>query len=285
MKIGSYDLTAVEAGTMKLDGGAMFGSVPKALWQREHPADDSNCIQLSCRILMIKGKDRLLIVDSGMGDKWTAKERTIFGIAPDYPPLETALARAGFDPNDVTDVIITHLHFDHAGGLTRHDQDGNLTPAFPKAVHWLQSSNLENAKNPNPRERASYRSENFDFLEQVDLRLLNGASEIAPGIDVFISNGHTQGMQLVRVSGKEGSVTYCADLIPTASHVHGAYTMGYDINAGLLIEEKAKVLSEVMNDGGMLFFEHDPKGAMGGLKSDNRRIKFAGYVDDKGSLQ
>ncbi len=285
MKIGSFKLTAIEAGKMKLDGGAMFGSVPKALWEKQHPADQSNCIQLSCRILLIESNERLFLVDSGMGDKWNEKERRIFGIASDYPPLATALKRAGIAEETITDVIITHLHFDHAGGLTTKTPEGVVGPSFPNATHWLQKRNWDNALTPNSRERASYRRENIDALKNVDLRLLDGPQIIADGISVLVSDGHTQGMQLVQVADKGQSLTYCADLIPTASHVHGAYTMGYDIHAGLLIEEKAKLLEEVLQSKGFLFFEHDPIDAIGALKSEGGRIRFAGYVDDEGNLK
>ncbi len=280
MKLGSFELTAVEAGRMKLDGGAMFGSVPKALWEKQHPADSSNCIELACRVMVIKRGDRLILVDSGMGDKWNDKERKIFGIAPDYPPLELALQRAGFSHEEFTDVIITHLHFDHAGGLTRLDDGNNLQPSFPQAIHWLQSANLKNAQEPNPRERASYRSENVEPLLNLDLRLLEGDAEIYPGISVIVSNGHTEGMQVVRVEDAGVQVNYCADLIPTATHVHPAYTMGYDIHAGLLIQEKAAFLAEIAEKNGYLFFEHDPKGALGALETDQHRIKFSGYVEE-----
>lgn len=280
MKVGSFELTAIEAGRMKLDGGAMFGSVPKTLWEKQHPADSTNCIELACRILVIRKDDRLFLVDSGMGDKWNEKERQIFGIAPDYPPLELALERAGFAKEEFTDIIITHLHFDHAGGLTRFDNEGQLVAAFPHATHWLQSANLLNAQNPNPREKASYRAENFEPLLALDLRLLDGNTEIFPGISVSVSNGHTEGMQLVRVEDEGVQVNYCADLIPTAAHVHPAYTMGYDIHAGLLIQEKAAFLGEIVKKNGLLFFEHDPKGAMGALKTDNNRLKFSGYVEE-----
>ena len=179
MKIGPFEVKAVEAGRMRLDGGAMFGSVPRAIWERDHPADDRHRIELSCRIMVLESADRTLIVDTGMGDKWEEKERRIYGVPDDYPPITRALEEQGIDPERVTDVVLTHLHFDHAGGVTIKDRDGRIRPAFPGARHWLQRANLENAQRPNVREKASYRRENFDALKKVELRLLDGVAELA----------------------------------------------------------------------------------------------------------
>lgn len=279
MKIGPWALRSVEAGRMKLDGGAMFGTVPKAIWNREHPADPENRIVLACRLLFADDGEHRVLVDTGMGDKWSEKEREIYGVAPDYPPLETALRRAGIDPDSVTDLVLTHLHFDHAGGATRRDESGELVAAFPKARHWVQRRNLDNARSPNPRERASYRPENFEPLLATDLRLLEGETEILPGLRVFPSDGHTCGMQLVEFHDGAKSLTYCADLVPTASHVHPAYTMGYDINAGLLIEEKARVLERCREGWRYLYFEHEPRGAAGRPVFDGKRVSIADIIE------
>ncbi|MCB9831207.1 MAG: MBL fold metallo-hydrolase [Planctomycetes bacterium] len=265
MKIGRWKLESIEAGSLRLDGGAMFGSVPKAIWSRAHPADEDNRIELSCRLLLADDGERRVLVDTGMGDKWDPKGASIYGLAEGHVGLRERLGAVGVDPDSISDVVLTHLHFDHAGGVSHRDQDGQLRPSFPRARHWLQHRNLENARHPNPRERASYLAENHEPLAAVELELLQGECEIMPGLRVMPSDGHTVGMQIVAFEDGERSLTYCADLIPTASHVHPAFTMGYDINAGLLIEEKARLMARRREGEHHLFFEHEPRGAAGRL--------------------
>lgn len=259
MKFGRWEVTSVLSGFFRLDGGAMFGSVPKALWDRTNPADDRNRIDLALRCMLIRGMDRTILVDVGIGDKFSEKESSIYAVDRSRHTLQGALEAQGVPPDDVTDVVLTHLHFDHAGGVSRVDPDGNLRLAFPNARHWLQKSNLETAMRPNEREKASYLKENWAPVKEAPrLSLLDGPEEIYPGIRLLLSEGHTAGLQMPRVEGDGRWIQYCADMIPTASHVRIPYVMGYDLCPRTLMEEKRRTAIEAVRDGGYLFFEHDP---------------------------
>ena len=267
MKAGRYRVRAVETGRMRLDGGAMFGTVPRVLWEKTNPPDALNRIDLALRTLLAEDGERRILVDAGIGG-------SVFG------PKETEMysvrnAATGLDPATVTDVVLTHLHFDHAGGAVT---DGRLT--FPNARHWLQRRNLENAKAPNDREKASYLGRTWQVLEASGrLALVDGAAEILPEVFTIPSEGHTAGMQLVRVGQGPGSLVYCADLIPLVSHVRVPYTMGYDIHPGLLIEEKRRLLDEAEREGWLLFFEHDPGVAACRLSREKGRVMAAAGVE------
>lgn len=281
-RIGRAQVSSVETGTMALDGGAMFGNVPKVLWSREHPADDANRIKLALRCLLIEVDDRCILVDTGMGDKWSEKHREMFAISPAEGGLVGALSRLGKGVEDITDVILTHLHFDHAGGATVVDDSGSLQPTFPDAIHWVQEQNLKWASDPNIRERVSYAPENFQpLLDGVELRLLGGEVEIVKGaVRVALSHGHTRGLQMVWVGDPgEGGIVYAADLIPTASHVRPTYTMGYDIEPLTLIDEKTRVLHECIEGGFGVFLEHDPSRACVAITQDNGRLMAGESID------
>jgi glyoxylase-like metal-dependent hydrolase (beta-lactamase superfamily II) len=273
-------LKPIETGTFGLDGGAMFGVVPKPLWEKLHPADARNRIEMRARALLVetlgpKGEPRRVLIDCGMGQKWNEKFREMYRVTDAPGPLEASLAAEGLKPSDITDVVLTHLHFDHAGGMTR--RDGNeLIPTFPNAQVYLQRRNWEHAHAPNEKDRASYLEENYSIYrnEPAASRKLNflntpavdpsGRSPfgrpslveetLLPGISVMVSNGHTLGMQVVRV----GNVVYCADLIPTAAHVKLPWVMGYDCYPLFVMEEKRELLGRAVEAGWKLFYEHCP---------------------------
>lgn len=272
MKAGRYLVRAVETGRMRLDGGAMFGTVPKVLWEKTNPPDESNRIGMSLRSLLVEDGERRILVDAGVGGAvFGPKEMEMYAVRN---------AGTGVDPASVTDVVLTHLHFDHAGGVVTNGPDGVPGLTFPKARHWLQRRNLENAKAPNDRERASYLKQTWQVLEASGcLSLVDGAAEILPEIFTVPSEGHTAGMQLVRVGQGPGSVVYCADLIPLVPHVRVPYTMGYDICPGRLIEEKRRLLDEAEREGWLLFFEHDPEVAACRLSREKGRV-VAGAVEE-----
>ena len=264
MQIGPYIATSIETGRFRLDGGAMFGTVPKVLWEKAHPADEKNRIELAARCLLLEGFNRRILVDTGLGDKWDAKHREMFAIETVQGGVAGALAARGTDPATITDVVLTHLHFDHAGGATKTAADGTIEPAFPHARYHLQKRNLEWAQKPNDREAASYRAENFDALVAADvLELHEGSRELYPGLFLVVADGHTEALQMVRVigPGEEGEAEelwYPADMIPTSSHVPAAWVMGYDISALRCLEEKKALLSEIAGRNAWLFYEHDP---------------------------
>lgn len=261
LALGDWTLHTLEAGALWLDGGAMFGSVPRPLWSRTNPPDERNRIRLAMRCLLLEGHGRRVLVDVGLGDKNDEKFRDIFRVE-DEPRLDDSLAAAGFGPGDITDVVLTHLHFDHAGGSTVRDGD-TLRPRFPRARWHVQRRNWDNAHAPNPRERASYLLENFDPLEAAGvLEYRDGAAEPWPGVRLFTADGHTRGQQLVRIEGGGTVVYYVADLIPTASHVRVPYVMGYDVAAIETMAEKQELLGRAADEGAWIALEHDPDTAI-----------------------
>ncbi len=259
MQIGPYSLHTLELGSFGLDGGAMFGIVPKVLWQKENPADEENRIDMRTRGLLLKDakNKRNILVDCGLGDKDDQKFKARYKIAP-YA-LDAELAKHGLTPDQITDVIATHFHFDHMGGLTKFDSSGKLTSRFPNAKIWAQKRNWQHAWNPNEKDRASYLQDNFSIYEKDSrLQLVDGEEEILPGIKMRLTEGHTIGMQHPFISDGTTSLLYCADIIPMAAHVRTAWVMGYDCFPLTTIEEKKKILKECVDKETVVFFEHCP---------------------------
>ncbi len=255
MTIGQWTVDIVETGRFALDGGAMFGVVPRNLWSKSNPPDDRNRIAMVARGLLLRNGARIVLVDNGNGDKWDDKFREIYGVG-DYT-LEASLATYGVTPADVTDVVLTHLHFDHAGGSTKLES-GTPVPRFPNAKYFVQRENLQWARNATEKDRASYLKENFEpLIADGMLTQLDGPGEFAPGVSLLPHFGHTAAMQLVHVHGNEGNVVFCADLIPTATHVHVPYVMAYDNFPLTTIEEKKDLLARAAAENWILVFEHD----------------------------
>ncbi len=258
MQIGQYEVFTVESGYVWLDGGAMFGVVPKVLWSKTNPADELNRIQLALRTMVIKGDRRLILVDSGVGHKMNEKLQKIYNVDQTEHDLEKDLLKHGIHPEDVTDVIITHLHFDHVGGATTI-RDGKLQPTFPNAKYYVQGEQWYWANHPSEKDRASYMPENFKPIEEAgQLVELEGPKELFPGIQVLVMYGHTHGMQLVKVYDEQTTLLYCADLMPTASHIPLPYIMAYDNNPLITLEEKKRLLPQAVQENWILVFEHDP---------------------------
>jgi len=278
LTLGGWTLTAVETGHFWLDGGAMFGSVPKPLWSKSHPPDERNRIRLAMRCLLAQGHGRRVLVDDGIGDKFSTKLADIYRIEANGPRLESSLAALGLTVDDITDVVLTHLHFDHAGGSTRIE-GGRLVPRLPRARYYVQKRNYENACRPNPRERASYLAENFvPLLEAGVLELREGGGELWPGFEVLPADGHTRGQQLPRISGPEGSAYFVADLIPTAAHVRVPFVMGYDVAAIETMDEKIWVLDHACAEQAWVLLEHDPEIAWAKPRKDGDDYAWAETV-------
>jgi glyoxylase-like metal-dependent hydrolase (beta-lactamase superfamily II) len=259
VRLGRFQLHEVKDGTFALDGGAMFGVVPKVLWQKRHPADERNRVQLALRCLLIEDGERRVLVDDGIGTKWDDKHRDIYGIDQSHHSLDRDLARAQCSREDITDVVLTHLHFDHAGGTTRFSEGGQRVLAFPNATYHLQRRNWNWARHPSDKDAGSFRAENFDLLESSGrLHLLDGSTELFPGIELFVSEGHTVGLQHVRLNAGDETLVFCGDLIPTVSHLKSSWVMSYDLYPLTVIEEKRMILAQAVEEGWTLFFEHDP---------------------------
>lgn len=263
MRWGPFEIFELDTGRFRLDGGAMFGVVPKVLWQKKHPADGDNRIELALRCLLVKGPGFCALIDSGMGQKWDSKSGALYALNS-FGIEDLLAAQAGLSADEVTHVLITHLHFDHAGGLTRwsHDQK-SFERVFPRAQILVSEENLRAAESPVSRERASYRSENWlAYKESGQLQtvaLTPGESkEVLPGLWALRSDGHTAGQLIYFLVDASRRLTFCADLIPTASHLSQNYGMGFDLQPLLLMAEKERLLHEVAREGSEVFFEHDP---------------------------
>jgi glyoxylase-like metal-dependent hydrolase (beta-lactamase superfamily II) len=267
LKIGDYEICPLPTGIFGLDGGAMFGTVPKILWEKSNPPDEKNRIKMEARALLLKSPGCNIVIDCGngsdflskFGEKLGPKFAEMYNIDPAGPSLEKSLAQNGLKFGDIQHVILTHLHFDHAGGGTR-ELNGKLVPTFPNARYYVQQRNLETAQKPNLREKASYFPSNYQpLLDSDQLQLLLGnVEDLIPGVSVFVSNGHTQAQQIVKISDGKQTLLYCGDVIPTSSHVRLPWVMGYDLNPMLLIEEKEIFLNQAADEKWFLYFEHDP---------------------------
>ena len=278
MKIGPYEVFTVHTGFVSLDGGAMFGVVPKVLWSKTNPADDLNRIQLALRTLVIKGEGRIIIVDAGVGTKMNEKLRKIYNVNHQKHDLEQGLAQKGIRFEQITDVIITHLHFDHVGGATFLD-NGQLKPTFPNARYYVQGEQWYWANNPSEKDRASYMPENFKPIEEAgQLVELDGPRELFPGIEVMVMYGHTHGMQLPKISDGKTTLLYCADLIPTASHIPLPYIMAYDNNPMITLQEKKRLLPQAVKEKWILVFEHDPFRPAGTVVQTQKGFKLGEEV-------
>lgn len=267
LKIGPYDICPIPTGQFGLDGGAMFGTVPKVLWEKTNPTDDKNRIEMEARALLLKSPGCNILIDTGNGQDFVAKYgeklgtkfAEMYGMDQNGPSLEKSLQAHGLKFEDINHVVLTHLHFDHAGGATT-EVGGQLVPTFPHAQYWVQKGNLDTARKPNLRERASYYPANFQpLLEKGVLNIMHGEQEnFLPGISAIISNGHTLNQQVIKVSDGKTTLLYCGDMVPTSTHVKIPWLMGYDLHPLTLMEEKEKNLGEAADQSWYLFFEHDP---------------------------
>jgi glyoxylase-like metal-dependent hydrolase (beta-lactamase superfamily II) len=257
LDIGPWAVHTLETGHLWLDGGSMFGSVPKPLWSREHAPDERNRIRLAMRCLLLDDGEHRVLIDVGIGAKFSDKLVDIYRVESERT-LEGALTGAGVDPADVTDVVLTHLHFDHAGGATRREGD-HLVPSLPNARYHVRAANLANAREPNPRERASYMPENFEPLAEAGVLVSNEETASPwPGVRYIHAEGHTRGQRLVRIAAGNDVIYFVADLIPTRSHVRIPFVMGYDVAAIETMREKQALLEQAVDERAWISIEHDP---------------------------
>ena len=251
-------LHIINTGNLKLDGGAMFGVVPKVMWSAMYPCDENNLCNWSMRCLLVETEDRRILIDCGIGNKQSEKFFSNYHLNGD-DSLDKSLAAAGFTADDITDVILTHLHFDHCGGAVKWNADKTgYEPSFKNAIYRTSRQQWEWAVNPNNREKASFLKENiFPIKEQAKLSLIEKETEIYPGVTLRLYFGHTEGQVIPFISVGERTVVYMADLLPAAAHVPLPYVMAYDTRPLLTLDEKEAFMKEAAEKGFILFLEHD----------------------------
>lgn len=273
-------ISTIETGFLKLDGGAMFGIVPKRLWQRLNPPDDNNLCTWSMRCLLIEVEDRKILVDTGIGDKLDEKMQSHF--EPQSLNLfKESLSHVGVDRSEITDVLLTHLHFDHVGGATTYDENRALVPAFPNATYWTNKVHWDWAMNPNAREKASFLKENFVPLQEAGvLKFIDfdNQNEVQWGANIRLRlvYGHTEAMMVPIIQLGDETLVYCADVMPSSSHIGMPYVMGYDLRPLDTLKEKKQILEEAEAENHILIFEHDPKVAACRIIRNDRGRLVAG---------
>ena len=280
------NLYPINAGNFKLDGGAMFGVVPKSLWQKTNPSDSDNLIDLTARCMLIESGSRLILVDAGMGDKQSEKFFSYYKPWGD-DSLVKSINNAGFSIDEITDVFLTHLHFDHCGGATVLNDNNVSVPLFKNAKYWSNKNHWDWATNPNSREKASFLKENLIPIEEsgqlcfLDVKSpgFNHYDEL--GFDVLFVDGHTEKQMIPKVSYKGKEVVFMADLLPTAGHVPLPYIMGYDVRPLTTLEEKRSFLNLAVEEEYCLFMEHDAHNQIITLKNTEKGIRFGGSLSLK----
>lgn len=276
MTIGPYKISLIETGDFRLDGGSMFGVVPKVLWSRTNPADEQNRIAMTMRVLLIEGEGRKILVDTGLGHKEKNSFLEMYAVDFAKNTLESSLAAQGVKPQDITNVILTHLHFDHCGGGTRIE-NGQAVPAFPQARYLVQRRHFEHALNLTERDRASFLPHNYLPLREAGLLdLVDGETELFPGIHLLVADGHTPAMQTVKIQDGDQVLWFAADLIPMSAHVPLPYIMGYDLLPLTTLAEKKRWLPQALSEKWVIAYEHDPLVAASRVKLTDRGHIVAG---------
>jgi glyoxylase-like metal-dependent hydrolase (beta-lactamase superfamily II) len=250
---------SINTGYFKLDGGAMFGVVPKSIWHKLNPADENNMCSWAMRCLLIETGNRLILIDNGLGDKQDEKFYSYYYLHGN-DSLDKSLKKHGFSRDDVTDMVLTHLHFDHCGGSIKYNDDhSRLEPAFKNATYFCNEKHWNWAVNPNAREKASFLKENIlPIKESGQLKFITENSELVPGLSFIEVNGHTEAMMLPKIKLKDTTLLYMADLIPSSAHLPMPYVMAYDVRPLDTLREKQRILDQAVTEDWKLFFEHDP---------------------------
>jgi len=278
-------ISFVHAGLFKLDGGAMFGVVPKRMWNKLNPSDENNMCTWSMRCLLIETGDKKILVDTGMGDKQDAKFRSHFEPHGDFS-LKSSLLEHSLKAEDITDVFLTHLHFDHVGGAIVKNEKGELYPTFPNATYHTNKLHYDWAMDPNPRERASFLKENFvelnslGVLNFIDIKHEKEAFTWLPGIEVQLYYGHTHAMMGLHINSGEKHLKYVADLMPSSYHIGLPYIMSYDIDPLVSISEKKAFHQRVLDESALILFEHDPVNSAATLAVNEKGRTVLGKVQN-----
>lgn len=275
IELGEVRVHLLSDGVFALDGGAMFGVVPRVLWERHDPPDERNRVSLGLNVPLIEAGGKRILVDTGIGDKWNAKQQRIYRLERSVTLLD-GLARLGLDPEDIDVVVNSHLHFDHAGGNTRL-VDGRPVPTFPRARYLVQKGEWEDATHSHERNRASYGETSFvPVAEHGQLELVEGEVEVAPGVHVAPVGGHTAHHQMIRVEGGGRTLVVPTDILPTVSHLPLAHIMSYDLYPVGTLEAKRGLLRQVAEESWQVVFYHDPRTPVGGVREKEGRYVLNG---------
>lgn len=274
MRIGDYDLYSIETSEFSLDGGAMFGIIPKPIWEREAPSDALNRIDMVTRSLLLCSDEKKILIDTGNGTKWEEKYRDIYNIDTSRYNIENSLTKYGFSADDITDIINTHLHFDHAGGNTKID-DGSIVPTFPNAKYWVTKEHWELANHPSQKDSGSFIEHDWKVLaENGMIETVNGNEPFIKGIDSYITQGHTAGLLHPMISDGTKTLFYGADIFPLAAHISIPWVMAYDVQPVVTMKEKEILLPKMQDEEWILFLEHDPKIQACTVQQDGKHFKM-----------
>ena len=274
MKIGDYDLYSIETSEFSLDGGAMFGIIPKPIWEREAPSDALNRIDMVTRSLLLCSDEKKILIDTGNGTKWEEKYRDIYNIDTSRYNIENSLTKYGFRADDITDIINTHLHFDHAGGNTKID-DGSIVPTFPNAKYWVTKEHWELANHPSQKDSGSFIEHDWKVLaENGMIETVNGNEPFIKGIDSYITQGHTAGLLHPMISDGTKTLFYGADIFPLAAHISIPWVMAYDVQPVVTMKEKEILLPKMQDEEWILFLEHDPNIQACTVHQDGKHFKM-----------
>ena len=258
MKIGKYDLYSVETSEFGLDGGGMFGIIPKPVWEKKVSADELNRVNMVTRSLLLVSDEKKILIDTGNGTKWEEKYKKIYDINTDQYNIEKSLGKYGFSSEQITDVICTHMHFDHIGGNTKI-KSGEVVPTFPNAKYWISEENWKLANHPSQKDAGSFIEHDWKVLaENQMIEIIDGREPFIEGIETFVTHGHTPGLLHPIVSDGSNKLFYGADIFPMVAHIPIPWVMAYDVQPVVTMEEKQKLLQKMEREDWILFFEHDP---------------------------
>ena len=258
MKIGKYDLYSVETSEFGLDGGAMFGIIPKPVWEKKVSADELNRVNMVTRSLLLVSDEKKILIDTGNGTKWEEKYKQIYDINTDKYNIEKSLGKYGFSSEQITDVICTHMHFDHIGGNTKI-KSGEVVPTFPNAKYWISEENWKLANHPSQKDAGSFIEHDWKVLaENQMIEIIDGREPFIEGIETIVTHGHTPGLLHPIVSDGSNKLFYGADIFPMVAHIPIPWVMAYDVQPVVTMEEKQKLLQKMEREDWILFFEHDP---------------------------
>jgi glyoxylase-like metal-dependent hydrolase (beta-lactamase superfamily II) len=277
MFFGDYRVEIVPDAEFRLDGGAMFGVVPRSLWSREAAPDAENRVRLNANCLFVEAEGERILVETGVGDKWSAKQSAMYAVGRERTLGESVKAITGYRPEEITVVVNTHLHFDHAGGNTRLDEGGRIVPTFPNARYLVSRAEFEHAESPHERDRASYLAENWRPVRDAgQLELRDATYEVVPGLRMECVPGHSRTMQCVRLERGGRTLFGFADLVPTRAHVPFAWVMGYDLYPVETLEAKKRLLPQAARENWLCLFYHDPEAPLCRVVEEEGKLRAIG---------